>query len=1600
MPNKIFLKITCEKTGNSKTLEFNDELRVCEIYEKLNEKFEVNTDEKFMIYRPLKKLYLNPGRNLYSYEFANEEVLIYKNPVRMIKIKLMDGTVKTYSINESEPISNIMDMVLNDHQINHDSKDEYGFTREEAESTTRQKRNSSSSTKLSCLYTNTKWLDITQTLCYEDIEPKDVLIFKKKLFYTDERLNRNDNVQINLIYNQIKETIINGIHPCTLEEAVLLAAIQCQVQFGDCDQDKAKSLINPEECLPPDYRKHKKIEKLVAEEYMKLKGLSDSNGKYKYVQMCRSLKTYGTTFFLVNEKNSKKKNKLVPVLLGITKSSIIRVNPETKEVLEEWKLGILKRWNYNNNSFTIDFGTYRDTNYVVETDQGSDIAKLVNDYIKLLIKMKNKSEIKEEEEESVCEEFARVSESEVPNSILQHRVEVEVRKSDISDYIDILNTALMYIQKSEECILESKSENNIYLNKTYYQNFKIISNNIDTTNENIKKLGALSKDDDIEGVCNKILNICSTIEEITTLIVFNSQYLRSNNLAKNPKVKDKESSLLIKNYYFKGKEKTNSLYSIPDSSSICSSVKDRESMVRDDYSIRSFDIKSSDLKNINNSENYRMISDKIFLPENYKITIQTKYIIESLKEVLASNNDSQRYTILSIDTRVIIELLNKLKINIYENIPGKSDCNNFIKKITEVRKTFTQLQENISNETITIENNGDEDVNDDQFEEHYIDICNCLEKNINSVFSLSKDNYINMILDLRQLQEQFNEIHPYSYKVCIKEYREMKTSTYLKKYQVFLNVLLLYINNIKKMYGDYKNFSVEDCESYDNVYSELQSLMDLLKIIPKLEVKDDKKEVVETLQFYNDVLSDSDLSRLNKLIEILNNCPKLHDIPPNTKGIQEIKISITKLQTLTNFMIIISNCMIEIYKFYSNMEIPQEGENEENNNDDNNECEIEYDKKDKMIIFDILENFTFKFSDITIELFDILTNEEFIHTSSNLFSNEAELYIDEIKKDILQLIDNEKKIINNEEKHKSVWNDSMKQLDNIQSVIFNLLAHLPLSENASNSVINIIYKLQSIIRDIEENIILSEASYLNPLHKGLEFHELHYNRIQQEYNAFQSLFNDLIKINLSEKSLLTLITKIIHKFELFVIMFKISVNSLTSLSKENQKAILDSAKAVAISLYNIIIDKLGLNEQDVEDISLLIEEFDFINIKEYNEKVNISESIKEKLLNEFNSNMNILKENLSNTNDIKNILSYNVNSLYQNINDELEIVKSKKCQKYTFDINDFESICNSFYQQVTDIYSNYSDYNDHDKIFKLNEYFISFHILSKKLKTINIENDENLKKIKDEMMDLYNTIAQINIKLKVDVISLIDERRDINNNIWESTLKDITNVISEMKNLSLKAKESQLTVYTSPKIQKLNNIERYFEHISKNNIKESDIFNSKEFYSGDNENILFYLISNTLCSVDIYITSIVAKCEELFNLSCKSPMESQMFVFDDNWCDLLLYYIIEVNETIKNLSNIIHKNKSYIKNINIYNTLKRLNEILHSLKYLNTKKYILNNKYELWSTTAGDNSIRCIITAMSFMEVDSSNQKYKLNMIYVYIFYISYIIYFTLALFK
>ena len=127
-----------------------------------------------------------------------------------------------------------------------------------------------------------------------------MLTLRKKFFVSDQNVHCNDPVQINLLYAQLRDAIINGSLPCTHDESVHLAALQCQIVYGNYDKHRQKpGFLDLQNFLPSQYTKQKGSEKLIFEAHQKLFLFREIDAKLKYIQFCQSLRTYGVTFFPV-----------------------------------------------------------------------------------------------------------------------------------------------------------------------------------------------------------------------------------------------------------------------------------------------------------------------------------------------------------------------------------------------------------------------------------------------------------------------------------------------------------------------------------------------------------------------------------------------------------------------------------------------------------------------------------------------------------------------------------------------------------------------------------------------------------------------------------------------------------------------------------------------------------------------------------------------------------------------------------------------------------------------------------------------------------------------------------------------------------------------------------------------------------------------------------------------------------------------------------------------------------------------------------------------------------------------------------------------------
>jgi len=244
--------------------------------------------------------------------------------VRDIRVKFPDKSAKTFPVDESKTVSDLA----------HEIGEKVGIKNPEEFSLQRE--------------ANETWLNPYQTLQSQGVHDAEILLFKKKFYYNDAFVTHNDPVYFNLLFCQSHDAIVSGLHPCLLSEGVQLAATQFQINFGDHNpsihQPGFLKYSDLKFFLPPDCLEFwgvpfQKLEKMIYKEHQKLRGIKEEYAKYRYLQLCRNLRTYGTVFFQVKLVQHKGRGPSQPKLpndymfLGFSRDSISFLTAKTKKPL-------------------------------------------------------------------------------------------------------------------------------------------------------------------------------------------------------------------------------------------------------------------------------------------------------------------------------------------------------------------------------------------------------------------------------------------------------------------------------------------------------------------------------------------------------------------------------------------------------------------------------------------------------------------------------------------------------------------------------------------------------------------------------------------------------------------------------------------------------------------------------------------------------------------------------------------------------------------------------------------------------------------------------------------------------------------------------------------------------------------------------------------------------------------------------------------------------------------------------------------------------------------------------------------------------------------
>ncbi|XP_047132289.1 talin-2 isoform X2 [Hydra vulgaris] len=418
MSNLIVIKVNLEALEIVKTFQFEPSSTIQEVINLTRQKIPEaapKPNQNYGIFYVdqndvLKSQWLENDRTLEFYGIVNGTELIYRDKHRYLKVKMLDGSVKTVMIDDSQTVGVVLETICE--KVGITNVEEYSLFIEESKDEKKEEfstgtigRKDNKSVKTSTLLKveerdkqkmrtlkkklhtddETNWLGHDKTLREAGVQDDSMVVLRRKYMY-EQSVNIKNPVEINLLYVQSRDAILNGTHPCTIDEAIKFAAYQIQIQHGDFDESRYKSgYIDLKDFLPKEYLKKKEAEKRVKEEHKNIMGMDALNSKYKYIQLCQNLQSYGVTFFLVKEK-MKGKNKLVPRLLGVNKESVLRVDEKTKQVLKIWPLTQVRRWAASPNSFTLDFGDYTEGYYSVQTSEGEQISQLIAGYIDIILK--------------------------------------------------------------------------------------------------------------------------------------------------------------------------------------------------------------------------------------------------------------------------------------------------------------------------------------------------------------------------------------------------------------------------------------------------------------------------------------------------------------------------------------------------------------------------------------------------------------------------------------------------------------------------------------------------------------------------------------------------------------------------------------------------------------------------------------------------------------------------------------------------------------------------------------------------------------------------------------------------------------------------------------------------------------------------------------------------------------------------------------------------------------------------------------------------------------------------------------------------------------
>lgn len=217
-------------------------------------------------------------------------------------------------------------------------------------------------------------------------------VFKYRIFLR-ESLPVHDEALINMLYIQAVYDVIHSNYRCQPEDAVALAAIQMQVNFGDHKESvhTAGFLTSKiHQYIPSNLLRMntpEQWEKMIFRDHAQLTGHSKHEAQVRYLEHVSKWNLYGATMWKVKLMNALEMKLPGDMLLAVNCDGIMLLTEDVREPMMQHSFSDIYSWAYKNSAFAFVSGTVSKQKFQFDTRFGKEIANTLQAYVNVLMSL-------------------------------------------------------------------------------------------------------------------------------------------------------------------------------------------------------------------------------------------------------------------------------------------------------------------------------------------------------------------------------------------------------------------------------------------------------------------------------------------------------------------------------------------------------------------------------------------------------------------------------------------------------------------------------------------------------------------------------------------------------------------------------------------------------------------------------------------------------------------------------------------------------------------------------------------------------------------------------------------------------------------------------------------------------------------------------------------------------------------------------------------------------------------------------------------------------------------------------------------------------------